>query len=298
MKEPLLITSEYSVLLDLKPHAPGAEQEVPISIQYMPGGKSTITPSVNGEAKQISVTVNKQTADVLQSELAELLTQNVRPFIDFEHAGGRAAAIPKRFFWDEGHGVMLELDWTNSGKNAVSGRDYSYFSPTFMLNEKGDPSGLPKSGAIGSLVNNPAFRDFKPIYAHQAGYFDAEGHIYFTDDAGYHDPHKEFYVPELAQLIAATHGGNTGNQNKTKDTMSDKITAKLVSLGFITEADSSDPEKVTAALEVYSRNSRKGTENAELVTARARIAALEAAAETQRVEAINREADLLIEAAV
>jgi hypothetical protein len=148
------------------------------------------------------------------------------------------------------------------------------------------------------LVNNPAFRDFKPIYAHQAGYFDAEGHIYFTDDAGYHDPHKEFYVPELAQLIAATHGGNTGNQNKTKDTMSDKITAKLVSLGFITEADSSDPEKVTAALEVYSRNSRKGTENAELVTARARIAALEAAAETQRVEAINREADLLIEAAV
>jgi phage I-like protein len=60
---------------------------------------------------------------------------------------------------------MLELDWTNSGKAAVSRRDCSYFSPTFMMDESGGPSGLPSAGAIGSLVNNPAFRLIKRLAA-------------------------------------------------------------------------------------------------------------------------------------
>ena len=34
-----------------------------------------------------------------------------------------------------------------------------------MLSEDGDPSGLPPSGAIGSLVNSPAFRSIKRIAA-------------------------------------------------------------------------------------------------------------------------------------
>jgi Mu-like prophage I protein len=140
---------------------------LPAAIQYMPAGKATITPNVNGSPKEITVTATPRTAAALQADLSRLLNANVRPFVDFDHAGGAAAAIPKRFFWKEGEGVMLELDWTNSGKAAVSGRDYSYFSPTFLLNESGDPAGLPPSGAIGSLVNNPAFRSIKRIAALQ-----------------------------------------------------------------------------------------------------------------------------------
>jgi phage I-like protein len=60
---------------------------------------------------------------------------------------------------------MLALDWTASGRNAISGRDYSYFSPCFLIDENGDPTALPSTGAIGSLVNNPAFRNLARIAA-------------------------------------------------------------------------------------------------------------------------------------
>jgi hypothetical protein len=103
-------------------------------------------------------------AMALQLDLQKLLRQNVRPYVDFDHVGGAAAALPKRFYWTD-EGVMLELDWTNAGKTAVSGRDYSYFSPTFLLDESGDPAGLPQAGSIGSLVNNPAFRSIRRIAA-------------------------------------------------------------------------------------------------------------------------------------
>jgi phage I-like protein len=63
---------------------------------------------------------------------------------------------------------MLELLWTHSGKQSVEGRDYSYFSPTFQIDPDGSPSGLPDNGAIGALVNNPAFRDMQRIAASHA----------------------------------------------------------------------------------------------------------------------------------
>jgi hypothetical protein len=158
------VESAFVNALDLKPHDIGTDQELPTSIMFMPAGDSTITPSVNGEAKQISVNVSQRTAHLLQGELDSLLLENVRPYIDFNHEGRTAAAIPKKFVWKD-EGVMLEVDWTNSGKSAVGGRDYSYFSPAFLLNDNGEPVGLPKSGAIGSLVNNPAFRTIKRIAA-------------------------------------------------------------------------------------------------------------------------------------
>ena len=98
---PTLIKSE--LLVDL-------HGELPSEIMYFPAGASTLNPSVNGEAKQINVNVSAETAALLQAELETLNKENVRPFIDFDHHGGPAAAIPKRFKWKEGEGVMLELD--------------------------------------------------------------------------------------------------------------------------------------------------------------------------------------------
>jgi hypothetical protein len=155
----VLVTAQYAEPMPL-------DGQPPAVIQYMPAGKTTINPSVNGRSKEITVNVTERTAAALQADLQKLLRQNVRPYVDFDHVGGAAAALPKRFYWTE-EGVMMEIDWTNAGKTAVSGRDYSYFSPTFLLNERGDPSGLPPSSAIGSLVNNPAFRSIRRIAAHQ-----------------------------------------------------------------------------------------------------------------------------------
>jgi phage I-like protein len=196
---------------------------------------------------------------VLQASLGRLLAEPVQPIIDFNHKEDDAAASPTSFKWSE-EGVVLALDWTSAGKAAVEGKTYRYFSPTFLLSEAGDPSSLPDTGPVGALTNNPAFRRMKRITAAEA----------------------------------AQTGDEGTETQKTKENM-DKVTSKLVSLGFITEADASDPEKVTAALDAYSR---KGSENAELATLRAENKTLRETAETQRVEAINREADLLIEAAV
>jgi hypothetical protein len=59
---------------------------VPNEIMYMPQGRTVLTPSVNGEAKTISVNVTRATADLLQGDLENLLKQNVPPIICFDHA--------------------------------------------------------------------------------------------------------------------------------------------------------------------------------------------------------------------
>lgn len=236
----ILVTSEYAVALD------GA---LPAEVMFMPAGHTTISPSVNGEPKQISVTVNQRTADVLQAELDQLLLGNVRPYIDFDHKSGAAAAIPKKFAWKEGEGVMLELDWTGAGKSAVGGRDYSYFSPTFLLNDSGDPAGLPKSGAIGALTNNPAFREIKRIAASNG--------VGCTDNLG-------------------------------ENTMTEEEATAL----------RTELEIVRAENQTLKEVADKRVSDNELEVLRAENKALRDAAEAQRVEAVEREADQLIQGAI
>jgi hypothetical protein len=139
--------------------------QLPTRIMFMPAGKTTICPSVNGSPKQISVNVTRQTANAFQTDLDKLLSRTVKPYIDFNHSGNEAAALPKRFVWVEGQGIFLDLDWTAAGRSAVSGRNWNYFSPTFLINQDGDPFALPETGSIGGLTNSPAFRDMKGITA-------------------------------------------------------------------------------------------------------------------------------------
>jgi phage I-like protein len=94
-----------------------------------------------------------------------LLAKHVQPFIDFDHEGKASAANPKGFRWVTGKGVYLALEWTKGGRERVEGKDYRYFSPTFHVGPDGEPNGLPESGAIGALTNNPAFRDIQRIAA-------------------------------------------------------------------------------------------------------------------------------------
>jgi hypothetical protein len=60
--------------------------------------------------------------------LEKLLAGRVAPFVDFDHEGKAPAAIPRRFRWVPGKGVMLELLWTHSGKQSVQGKD-AFSSP-------------------------------------------------------------------------------------------------------------------------------------------------------------------------
>jgi phage I-like protein len=137
------------------------EGETPDEIVYMPAGEAiTIKPRSHG--KEIVVKVDANAAETLQADLTKRWGAPVRPYAGFDHnpLGGPASFLPKAFKWDQDRGVILEVDWTEKGKGDVAGRNYSYFSPTFMVKGK-QVAGLPETGEVGSLVNNPAFRDPK-----------------------------------------------------------------------------------------------------------------------------------------
>jgi phage I-like protein len=208
---------------------------VPTEIMYMPAGKSTILPTVNGEPKQITVEVDASTAEVLQDNLEDLLAENVRPFIDFDHGlDGRtaAAAIPKQFKWIEGKGVYLELEWTRGGQQAVEGKDYSYFSPSFLVSEDGKPLGLPDTGAIGALTNNPAFREIQRIAASRSSGTSAEP----NDD-------KTIVMSAKIKQALVDHGLlNAEDLDKGDDEIVPRLKKKLKSM-----TDESDSAKAKAA---------------------------------------------------
>jgi phage I-like protein len=133
---------------------------------YLPRGENTISATLGGKPRQVTVKVDRAIADALSAAFNERLKSPVRPHFDFDHAGkGPAAGQPFKIWWDEERGVMASANWSDAGTRALKGRDYSYFSPTFLIDDKGRPYGFPKSGAIGALVNEPAFREIGKIAA-------------------------------------------------------------------------------------------------------------------------------------
>jgi hypothetical protein len=139
------------------------------SIVFLPEGTHEITASVGGKPKTLTVTVDDRVLAGFADDLARRMESNVRPFAGFDHKPGAASFIPTAFRYEPGVGLMLDVDWTSAGRAAIEGRDYSYFSPTFLVSKDGIPTGLTTRGEIGSLVNDPAFEEIPRIAAaHQA----------------------------------------------------------------------------------------------------------------------------------
>jgi hypothetical protein len=63
---------------------------------------------------------------------------------------------------------MCSVEWSGSGAAAIRNKDFSYFSPVFLLGTDGTPDSLPEKGELGSLVNEPAFRSMPRIAAADA----------------------------------------------------------------------------------------------------------------------------------
>ncbi|MCO8186545.1 phage protease [Akkermansia sp. Marseille-P9185] len=153
--------------MDFEFNVPLAFGDAPACIVYMPEGEHFINASIGGRQKVI---VDRSCLEGLQRDLALKLTQNVRPVCYFDHKTGPASFIPAAFDYMDGVGVILKGEWTESGKKAVLGRDYSYFSPAFKLNMATcRPVGLePDDIEVGSLVNDPAFENIARIAASKA----------------------------------------------------------------------------------------------------------------------------------
>ena len=145
-----------------------AGDTLPDSIEWMPAGTHSICCSCNGEPAELLVEVTADLAVQLNEQLqaARALADSgkaSRPYIDFDHAHGEAAAIPTEFFWRDG--IRLRVEWTAAGAAAVSGRVYSYFSPEFFADKTGKVAAIPSVGPIGALVNTPAFQEIERIAA-------------------------------------------------------------------------------------------------------------------------------------
>lgn len=238
-------------------------QGAPSEIVYLPEGTHEISATVNGEPGSATVIVAAGIEKVFQSDLEQRLAANVRPFLDFDHEEGKASAIPTAFKYVEGKGLILELDWSSSGKEAIEGRDYSYFSPSFLLSGE-TPTGLRDSGAIGGLVNDPAFRTISKI--------------------------------------AASHAATKPKEPKTPPYMSDLITAGILNESEAAKDDAvsvaakryasykADAEKVDAA--------RKETEaaKAKLVTVEASLKEANEALEDQKKAAAEAAVQVAVEA--
>ncbi len=139
----------------------------------MPAGKHALSCTRNGKDAKLTVNVSEKEAALFQAELAKLMASGgPKPFIGFDHQSGSRAFVPLEFRWQAGAeaGVYVRAQWTRQGKAAVTAEegdsaDYGYFSPTFLATEAGEITGLPASGEIGSLVNNPAFRQIAAVAA-------------------------------------------------------------------------------------------------------------------------------------
>lgn len=141
---------------------------LPDSIEWMPAGAHSIFCSCDDEPAEMRIEVTSDLAAQLNEQLqaARALADSgkaSRPYIDFDHARGEAAAIPTEFFWQDG--IRLRVEWTAAGAAAVSGRVYSYFSPEFFADKSGKVTAIPAVGPIGALVNTPAFQEIERIAA-------------------------------------------------------------------------------------------------------------------------------------
>jgi phage I-like protein len=143
-------------------------EDLPEDIQYLPPGTHSITASKNGKPADLTLQVTAKTAERLQKSFDKITAgDREQVFIDFNHDDKEASGWVTGFYWagddPETGGVRAKVEWTSKGEEALQGKNYRKFSPTFTLNAKGEIDGTTLNA--GGLVNRPAFKDITPIVA-------------------------------------------------------------------------------------------------------------------------------------
>lgn len=220
--------------------APDASK-LPDSIEWMPAGRHSICCSKDDAPAEIEVNVDEELVSVLNEQLqaARALAdagKASRPYIDFDHAGGEAAAIPTEFFWQDG--IRLRVEWTAAGAAAVSGRVYSYFSPEFFADKSGKVTAIPAVGPIGALVNTPAFQEIERIAASLTA---QKSMIEIAKALGLPETATEAEI--LAKIAELTGAASTANDIK------DELTAAKAALAEL-ETKHAEHVKASAVAEV------------------------------------------------
>lgn len=233
--------------------------QAPEAVPYMPAGLNHICCTVNGRAAKRTVMVDAATCERLNEDLQEKLQaskggEKARPVVLFDHRPGAAAAVPTGFEWDDKRGILLRVEWTQAGREAVEGGNYGYISPAFRLDGGSQRvSGLLPNGVeVGSLVNDPAFERNECIAAARAQEEPEEITSAFLPPF----LNIENMAEQTENIYAANEGGNEQRANNM-ETIKKK-------LGLAPDAT---PEDVAAAIDALTQKCADGKKRVEEVEA-------------------------------
>jgi len=142
--------------------------DMPDNIQYLPPNKHTIHATKNGKPAELTVDVSQKTAELLQKSFDRITASGIEQvFLDFNHDDAEASAWVTGFYWGgddpEDGGVRAKVEWTSAGEDALKGKNFRKFSPTFTVNSRGEIDGTTINA--GGLVNRPAFKEITPVIA-------------------------------------------------------------------------------------------------------------------------------------
>lgn len=234
--------------------------KAPEAVPYMPAGLNHICCTVNGRAGKRAVMADAEACERLNADLQEMIAASkdgnrARPVILFDHKAGPAAAEPVGFEWDEQRGILLRVNWTSAGREAVEGGNYGYISPAFRL-EKGSQriNGLQDGVEVGSLVNDPAFERNECIASSKAELTDEDIRDAFLPL--FCDVEN---LKEKGENIHAANGGGVVETEKTDDM--ETIKQKL---GLAPDAT---PADVAAAIDALMKKCDDGKKRIEEVEA-------------------------------
>jgi phage I-like protein len=143
------------------------EKQPPSQIVWLPAGEHQISAGTSkGGSWTGAVKATEAGARAAQASLLRTIAAGRAAWIDFNHEDGKAAGWIKSFEWDPSRGILANVEWTPGGLEALKGKEFRSFSPTFTLNrETSEVSGLWEGHAAGGLVNAPAFGAAMPALA-------------------------------------------------------------------------------------------------------------------------------------
>lgn len=229
----------------------------------MPPGEHSICATVNGKPGKRTVMVDREACERLQADLEEQLRasaagEQARPMLMFDHKAGNAAARPLGFEWDAERGVLLRVEWTQAGREAVEGGNYGYVSPAFRLARgTGQILGLSGGVEVGSLVNDPAFQRNECIAAAREDEPE-EVQVDFVETSMSVPPRAEVEKNEFARDNETVANGGGENSKKKMETEAIKN-----ALGLAPDADDAAVLSAIKALKTQGAEAKTRTEQIE-----------------------------------
>jgi phage I-like protein len=143
---------------------------------WMPGGIHPICASKGTRTVEVNVRVDRAAANAIQQQFVAVSARSThKPYFDFNHDDQGASFWPAGFTWKDSPqpGIYARGEWSKKGKEAIEGKEYRGFSPTFHIaDEKADPAIVVANSRaklnFGGLVNSPAFTTIEPLWSKDA----------------------------------------------------------------------------------------------------------------------------------